>query len=789
MFGGFFMKMKRFLVLLLAFCLVVGHFSFIRAKAETPSSDVWDQISLAEEEACAPVKGSYDVKQLTAAFSAAVDTFIEIVESSDDYQEGSIEQHGSFFYWKDASGMTNCYSPSVRAKVKLAGSTSAYADSITWEPEPEEEQDTTETKSNTKPTTNSVGIIQPFFGIDTSFTEEYFETAKKVAKATGGSCAAFRGNAVTIDRIAALMSTCGVVIFDSHGSTDYQNPYDEDDATSQANTSYLVITCGDGLEDDLYATSHQGDYGTYYDVCSGGSGDDRVYFINGNAIAKHMSSNAPDSLLWMGICLGMATDTLYKPLQAKGVKVISGYSQSVTFKADYAWKDAFFDSLIAGNPVKTASADMKNQVGTYDPYVYYYPAYPIIVSPTDAYPGHGNVDAPQTVTSTWTLKKTASSTNAIKMQPESQQIMCGDTVDFSVVAIGSVKAYQWQVSKDNGSTWSNISTTKFPSAKTSILSFTTTSTMKGYKYRCRITFSDDTKKYSSAATLTFKTAIVTQPSDSAYIKVGGTATFSISVSGSVKKYQWQVCKDGYNWSNISTTKFPSAKTKKLQFTVSRKSMDGYTYRCVVTASDGSTLTSDYAVLNVYGAVELYRDYYYYNHGETAYLQVFAAYAKSYVWQVSKDGGSTWKSISTSKFPSAKTDCLTFPVKTSMDGYQYRCKVTFDDGTTKTTSGTITLNAFGITKQPVAKTVSAGKKATFSVTVNLPYEVYKYQWQVSKDGGKTWKDISTDSYASASTDTLSFTAKSTMNGYYYRCQIESWYSYGYIYTNKVKLTVN
>ena len=775
------MKIKRFLVLLLTFCLIVGHFSFIHAKAAS-SEDVWVQIGQVEEEVYSPKRGQNTIDEAIKAYSAAVDQIIAVVENSGNYQEDSLEQHGAFFYWKDASGMTNCYSPSVRAKIKLNGTGTTYSDIITWT---DEEQESDETKAN-KPSTLAVGIVQPFYGIDSHFTEGYFNTAKQIAKKTGGSCAAYRGSAVTIDIIAALLRTCGVVIFDSHGGTDYQNPSDSDDTTSQANTSYLVINSDVGLENELYATSHQGIYGTYYDVCSGGYDDagNHVMFINGNAIANHMSSNAPSSLVWMGMCLGMATDGLYKALRTKGVEVVCGYSQSVTFAADYAWKDAFFEKLMAGGTVKTASAYMKQQVGYYDPYVSKYPAYPIVVSSVDPYPGRGSVDAVQTVTSAWKLATTTTAAPAIKMQPQSQTVSVGDPVDFSVVVAGTPTKYQWQVYK--GSSWANISTTSFPSAKTSVLSFTTKATMYGYKYRCKITFSDGTTLTSKAATLSFTPGILQQPEQTPVLNPGDTAKFTVKVAGEVESYRWMVCKDFQNWVYINTEKYPSAATATLKFKVS-KAMGWYCYSCVITMKDGTQFVSHAAYLLVYGTVAGAFDATCVE-GETATFIAYAHKIQSCQWQVSKNGGKTWSNIDTTKYPSAATNCLEFDAKGSMDGYQYRCKLVFDDGKTAVTSGAGTLTVYGVSKQPSSTTVTAGKSATFTVTATYPGEVYRYRWQVSKDGGKTWSYINTETYPSAATNTLTFKAKSTMNGYYYRCVIEMWSSYTLVYTNKAKLTV-
>lgn len=68
--------------------------------------------------------------------------------------------------------------------------------------------------------------------------------------------------------------------------------------------------------------------------------------------------------------------------------------------------------------------------------------------------------------------------------------------------------------------------------------------------------------------------------------------------------------------------------------------------------------------------------------DTARFTIVASKAvKSYMWQYLKPGAS-WKNVTVSIFPSATTDTLTFVAHDSHDGFQYRCIVHFEDGTTE-----------------------------------------------------------------------------------------------------------
>ena len=385
--------MKRLFALLLALvmvlsCLPAGVFAAHEA-------DIWETIEQIED-GLMPRGRTLTQEQTCQRLRDGVDQIIQAVERSSTCVPGSIERHGDFFFWEMTDGTACGYSPSLRAKARENAAES-----------PEQVQ-TVETVSyedkGMGPGAKNVAVFQPYYGIDTSFTAQYAGEGQAIAKYTGGSATTYRTSAATIDQIARSLETCAVVIFDSHGDTDYVNPNDDEDFTSRANTSYLSLQNGDGItaQDQQRVT---GPYGSYYHAYYAGSYRDmRYYCVDGTAIANHMKTNAPYNMLWSAICLGMATDGLHAPLRAKGVEVAYGYSQSVTFRGDYAFEEAFWSRMRQGDEVKAAVSYMKSKVGNRDPYVSNYPAYPIVVSSHDAYPGHGRVDATQAVRSSWSLR-------------------------------------------------------------------------------------------------------------------------------------------------------------------------------------------------------------------------------------------------------------------------------------------------------------------------------------------------------------------------------------------------
>jgi len=328
----------------------------------------------------------------------------EAVEKNALYVEDTLRWNGKdHFTFETTTGVTCGYSARLRNMALEAEKDEAALS------QPAMQTVSYASKSGTA--ARDVYLIEPYYGIDGDFTTQYQNEADSIAEATGGTYHLYTRQTATINAVADAIEEGAVVIFDSHGETDFANAYNENDYTSGATTSYILLQTGEGLTDADYAY----DYNTYnyHAVNYGGNGAGMYYYaVDGTCIANHMDKEAPNSLLWIAICLGMATDGLHAPLREKGVEVAYGYSQSVTFYYDYQWEEAFFNEMKNGSNVASAIAKMKVNVGYWDWCHEYtdiytarnnYSAFPIVVSSEDVYPGHGNVDNYQTVYSTWTL--------------------------------------------------------------------------------------------------------------------------------------------------------------------------------------------------------------------------------------------------------------------------------------------------------------------------------------------------------------------------------------------------
>ena len=279
----------------------------------------------------------------------------------------------------------------------------------------------------------------------------------------------------------------------------------------------------------------------------------------------------------------------------------------------------------------------------------------------------------------------------IEEQPKSVTVSPSATATFKVVGGGESLKYQWQVSKDGGSTWSNINSTKYPSAKTDTLMFTAASSMNGYYYRCKITNGGGSVT-SSKAKLTVKNAsgkpvILTNP-ENQILDLGEMATFSVTASNAVS-YQWQYSKDnGKTWTTWS------GKTSATVSVAASKTNNGCLYRCKVTNSAGTTTSSSakLTVSDIKPTITAQPAAKTVTAGTTVKFTVTAAGSGlTYKWQVSKDGGATWTNINQTKYPSAATATLSFKATATTNGYMYRCKVTNSYGTVTSSKAKLTVN--------------------------------------------------------------------------------------------------
>ena len=207
---------------------------------------------------------------------------------------------------------------------------------------------------------------------------------------------------------------------------------------------------------------------------------------------------------------------------------------------------------------------------------------------TATYAGDGNFTGSTSTGEAHTVN-VATQAPQITTQPTDQSVCAGATATFSAAASGDpAPTVQWQVSSDNGATWSDLS-----GETNATLSVVTSAADNGKQYRAVFSNSAGSAT-TNAATLTVNSAptISTQPSNQT-VNAGQSVSFSAAASGSpTPTVQWQVSADnGATWSDLSGE---TATT----FTFTAQSGDnGKQYRAIFTNACG-TATTNAATLTV-----------------------------------------------------------------------------------------------------------------------------------------------------------------------------------------------
>ncbi len=363
----------------------------------------------------------------------------------------------------------------------------------------------------------------------------------------------------------------------------------------------------------------------------------------------------------------------------------------------------------------------------------------------------------------------------VDVQPEDQTVEPGSTARFSVTVTGGTAPYkyQWQYRTSQTGSWVNVSAA---SGKTDNYTLTAQARHNGYQYQCRITDAAGQTVMSDTAVLTVGTPAASLTVDvqpvSQSVGAGSKVSFSVTVTGGTApyRYQWQYRKTATGaWVNVAAA---SGRTDTYTLTAEARH-NGYQYQCVITDGKGQTITSDIAVLTVGGGVVVTNEPVdvRVSVGETAVFRVSVSGGTApyrYQWQYLKPNTTSWVNVAAA---SGKTAEYTMKAEARHNGYQYRCAVTDNAGSTVMTKAVrLTVGAeteLAIVTQPSMQTVSVGDTAVFSVTVEGGTAPYRYQWQYLKPDASAWANVAA---ASGKTDTYTMTAQARHDGYVYRCKI-------------------
>lgn len=322
------------------------------------------------------------------------------------------------------------------------------------------------------------------------------------------------------------------------------------------------------------------------------------------------------------------------------------------------------------------------------------------------------------ISSTATL--TVNTNTAINTQPSAVTLCSGSTTNFSVSAVGTGAAYQWQYAATCGGAFTNIA-----GATSSSYSISSTAVANAGAYQVVVAGACNTVTSSCVALVVNSPVSVTaDPANVSVCLPTNTTSLSIAATGTAVTYQWQISTDGgTTWSNV-----PGATTATLNLTGLTAGMNGYRYRVQLAGTCTPSLTSGVATLTVNSPVSI-----------TAQPQeakkcvgdnhVFSVTAVgstiTYQWQVSVNGGPFVNITGAT----ASTLSLT-NLGTAMSGNQYRVIVSgVPCGAVTSETKTLTVN----TKPGAVLTLASAQAihpymhSGMYVTVSPPNRGYTYAW--------------------------------------------------------------
>jgi hypothetical protein len=288
--------------------------------------------------------------------------------------------------------------------------------------------------------------------------------------------------------------------------------------------------------------------------------------------------------------------------------------------------------------------------------------------------------------------------------PQDQTICPGGTAIYSAsgtVTNGSPR-YQWQVSVNTGTTYSNLSNgSGYAGVTTATLTLTNVTTtwpgsLATLRYRCVVSDACGavTAKNTTGAALALYggVAITTLPADRTICPATNT-TFPVVATGQngALTYQWEVSTNGGSaWSTVSNAGvYTNASTATLTLTNVPATYQGYKYRVRVADACGtpSSALSSVVTLSLYQPVSvtvLPADRTICPAGTTTF-EVTASPSfgtLGYQWQESRDNGQTYADLGNgsvvSQVTTAALKLTAAPV--SMSSYRYRVNVSDGCGT-------------------------------------------------------------------------------------------------------------
>ncbi len=362
---------------------------------------------------------------------------------------------------------------------------------------------------------------------------------------------------------------------------------------------------------------------------------------------------------------------------------------------------------------------------------------------------------------TLNVSVTASSAPVITGNPSNATSCSNGTATFAVTSVSGTPTptLVWQVSTDNGSTWSDITGGDYTGVNSTTLNVSNLSGKNSYQYKLHAYNGISPDAYSSAATLTVTPAatpsvsIASSDLDNTFCS-GTSVTFTATPSnlgGGTVAYQWEL-----NGSNVGSNQ----NTYTTSTLINNDAVS-----CVITITNGCVTTTTATSNTITNTVNTVPAQPSAITGNTTVCAGTSGVAYSvtnvsgvtYTWSYSDNNvtiasGQGTNSITLNFASNATSGTLT---------------VTPSNGCGNGTAQTLAITIPGVISYsagPSNVSVTNGSNTSFSATVN---NATSYQWQVSTDGS-TWANATGGVYSNETTTTLSITGATTsMNGYQYK----------------------
>lgn len=179
---------------------------------------------------------------------------------------------------------------------------------------------------------SSIGVWSPYYGVESNFTYNYLNRANAMKEIMGyDTVDSYYGAQASVNSFKNF-DKYGVVLIDSHGA-DYNGG------------GYICIPLPGSYDSQDVADGHL--------VMSGGT-----MLLRGTFIQKYCGT-LPNSIVYIGICHGMAANNLWQPLINHGAGFVCGYDDSVSFTFDGIIMDEFCTQLVSIN----GTTELQNTAG------------------------------------------------------------------------------------------------------------------------------------------------------------------------------------------------------------------------------------------------------------------------------------------------------------------------------------------------------------------------------------------------------------------------------------------